>query len=230
MKRWLSIVLIVILVLAVAGEFLLPQIASALVAKSMTNLVGSEAVRVTVSKRPALAMLAGEFDQVAVQTDNAKIDKIVFSHLDMALQGVELDMKALLSSHAVVIKSAQNINLTAVITQEELASYLNQSIKGVKKAVVTAKDGKIQVVGNLVLGPFATMAVTLEGKIIGDGQKLKFVTERFLINNSAIGQIGGGMLAEIPLVDLKKMPFGVTVRNIIMDEGKITVVADNHGS
>jgi hypothetical protein len=121
----------------------------------------------------------------------------------------------------------QDIDLTAVITQDELSRFLNQNVKGVKGAVVTINAGKVQVTSNFALGSLASLAITLEGKIAGDGQKLKFVTERFLLNNNMVGNIGGSVLTEIPLVDLKKLPFGVSVRVVNMEDGKVTIFADN---
>jgi hypothetical protein len=227
MKKWLSIILIVVLFLLVAAEFVLPQMVQGLVASSMGRMVPSGEITTEVAKHPAVAMLVGQFGQMSVQAEHVKIDKVVFDHMDVNLDTVELDMGALVRDGKVVIKSAKHMYLTAVITQEELARYLNESAKGVKNAVVTVKDGRVQLVGALSLGPIATMAVTVEGKVVGDGQKIKYVSDHFLINSSSIGQLGGGPLAEIQLVDLKKLPFGVVVRTITMADGKITIIADN---
>lgn len=227
MKR-LSLVLIIILAVLAASEFLLPRLLGSLVAKGMSQAVGSEQVTASVAKTPALLVFGGQFDAVNIRAVEARIDnKIVFAELDTVLQDVALDMEALLSRRTVVVKSVRDIDLTAVITQEELGRYLNQAVKGVKNAVVTVSGGKVQVKGNFVLGGIASVAVGLDGKIVGDGQKIKFVTERFLLNNSMVGNIGGTVLTEIPLVDLQKLPFGVGVRTITMEDGRVTIFADN---
>jgi len=227
-NKRLRIGLIIILVVVATSEFLLPSLVGKLVARGMTNATGSEEISAIVVKRPAVAMLlGGSFDRVFLHAVNARIDKITFAELDTALENIDLDMAALITRRTVVVKSVQDIDLTAVITQEELSRYLNQNVKGVRGAVVTINAGKVQVTSNFGLGPLASVAITLEGKIAGDGQKLKFVTERFLLNNTMVGNIGGSVLTEIPLVDLKKLPFGVGVRVVNMEDGKVTIFADN---
>jgi hypothetical protein len=228
MVKRLSIVVIIILAVFTASEFLLPRMVGSLVARGMSQAVGSEQVTARVEKTPALLVFGGQFDSVAIRAVDARIDnKIVFAELDTVLQDVALDMGALMNRRAVVIKSVRDIDLTAVITQEELGRYLNQAVKGVKNAVVTVSGGKVQVKGNFVVGGIASVAVGLDGKIVGDGQRIKFVTERFLLNNNMVGNIGGTVLTEIPLVDLKKLPFGVGVRTITMEDGRVTIFADN---
>jgi hypothetical protein len=224
----LRIGLIIILVVVAASEFLLPSLVGRLIARGMSNATGTEEVSAKVVKSPAVAMLGGSFDRVFIHSVNARIDKITFAELDTALENIDLDMVSLITRRTVVVRSVQDIDLTAIISQDELSRFLNQNVKGVRGAAVTINAGKVQVTSNFALGSLASLAITLEGKIVGDGQKLKFVTERFLLNNTTVGNIGGSLLTEIPLVDLKKLPFGVEVRTVNMEDGKVTIFADNH--
>jgi hypothetical protein len=225
MKRPVIIIVGILAILAIS-QMLLPKLVATLIARGMNSAVASDQISAQTTKTPAFLMLAGEFDSVVIHANNAKIDKINFAELDAALKDVAVDMEALFTGKALMVKSVKEVDLTAVITQEELGRYLNQTVKGVKNAVVTVNAGKVQVTSNLSLG-FATMAVTLDGKIVGDGQKIKFVTDRFMLNNATVGNVGGSLLTEIPLIDLKKLPFGVGVRSIDMDGGKVTIHADN---
>jgi hypothetical protein len=63
--------------------------------------------------------------------------------------------------------------------------------------------------------------------VVADGQKIKMVTEKILLNNSQVGSLGGSLMSDIQLVDVKSLPFGVAVRDIVADQGKITIFADN---
>ena len=180
-----------------------------------------------VLKRPALGMIAGSFDKITVDATDAKVDKIAFSQFRATLTEVQLDRERLYFRRVVVLEQVKDVDVMAVITQEEVARYINQNVKGVKNATVIMDKGKMQVTSSFAFGGLATVAITLEGRIVGDGQKIKFVTDRFLLNNAVAGNIGGALLAEIPLVDLKKVPFGVTVRDIALEQGKLTLYADN---
>jgi hypothetical protein len=226
MTKGLRLVIVVLLLLA-AGELLLPKVLSDIVAKGMMGLVGSEHVTVTLTKRPALFMLGGKFDMISVNAEQAKADKLVFSDMSITLKDAQLDMGTLLSRRVVAFQSVGDVDIKATVTQEELAEYLNQTVKGVKNAVVDISTDKIKASSTFALGGFANVAVALEGKIIGDGQKIKFVTDRFLINNRMTGNIGGSLLTEIPLVDLNKLQFHVNVRDIVMENGKVNLYLDN---
>lgn len=226
-KRLLMFFLAIALLGAVAAEFILPQATSLAVAQGMTELVGSSEIKAQVIKRPAVAMVTGSFDQITVDAANAKIDKIIFRQLKAELKDVQLDRQRLYLNRQAVIEQVGEVNVLAVLTQEEVARYLNQQVKGVKNATVSIDQGKMTAQSSFVLGGFATVAVGLEGRVIQDGQIVKFVTDRFLLNNSPVGSIGGIGLAEIPLLDMKKLPFGVTVRDIMLEQGKLTLHANN---
>ncbi len=226
MKR-LSIIVLIILALAVAGELAMPWFVGSLIARGMGGATFTDKVTADVAKRPALLMLDGRFDAIRLRAQDARVDKITFAQLDATLQDVALDMPVLLSERRVAVKNVRDIDLTAVITQEELSRYINQSVKGIKNAQVAIGSGGVKVSANFLLGQIASLAIALDGKIVGDGYRIKFVTDRFLLNNTAVGNIGGTVLTEIPLVDLRKLPFGVKARQVIMDNGRITITADN---
>lgn len=226
MKR-LTVIIILIVALAVAGELAMPWFVGGLVARGMTEATGSDDIAARVAKTPAILMLDGRFDSILINARGAKIDKIVFAQLDAALSDVALDMPVLLSSRRVAVKNVRDIDLTAVITQEELSRFLNQSVKGIKNAQVKIDNSGVKVSANFALGQIASIAIALDGKIVSDDYRLKFVTNRFHLNNTAVGNIGGSVLTEIPIVDLRKLPFGVKARQVAAGDGKITVIADN---
>jgi len=222
------LIFIVLVILVVATELLLPKVMSTVVKQGMMNLTGSDHVTATLTKEPAVLMLGGQFDRIAIQADHAKIDKIVFSQMNMVLDNAQLDMGKLLKGSAVDLQSADDVAITAVVAQDDLAQYLNQTVKGIKNAAVVITPDKITASSTFALGGFVNLAVSLEGRIVGDGQKIKFVTERFLINNALTGNLGGGLLTEIPVVDLNKLPFQVNVRDIVMENGKVTIYLEHH--
>ena len=230
MSKRLFLILFAVAGLAVAGVVLfLPHIVSQVVAQGMQKVLNSNQVSAKVEKSPSFLMLDGQFDKVVLTAKDAKPDKLAFSAMQAELIGVKVDMAALVSSRKVILQEVKQAGLTASVAQDELARYLNQSVKGVKNAKVQIQNGKVQVGGTFGLGQFAQMTVTLEGKVTSDGQKIKLVTEKIFLNNSQVGSLGGSLLADIQLVDVKSLPFGVVVRNITADQGKITIYADNKG-
>ena len=231
MSKRLILIVVAAVGITLAGLALfLPQIVSQAIAQGMRGLLHSNQVTAQVEKSPAFLLLGGQFDKVRLTARDAKPDKIVFSEMQADLSGVRVDMTELVSSRRVVLQEVQAASLSASVSQEELGRYLNQTIKGVSNAKVTIQNSKVQVAGTFSIGQIAKMTVTLEGRVVVDGQKIKMVTERILLNNSPVGSLGGSLLADIQLVDVKSLPFGVTLRSVVADQGKITVYADNKQS
>lgn len=228
MGKRLLLALVVVLILVAVSELFLPMVMSNSVNHGLKSLTGSDQVTATLTNKPAILMLGGRFDTIQIKAEHAQIDKIVFSEMSIALTQAKLDMGKLIGSQVVDFQSVGDVAITAVVDQDELARYLNQTVKGVKNAAVVITPDKVKASSNFAIGGIINVAVSLEGKIVSDGQKIKFVTDRFLINNMSAGAIGGGLLTEIPLVDVNKLPFNVNVRDIVMDNGKVTLYLDNH--
>jgi len=228
--KLLKFLIVVVLIMGVASEIFLPVFMSSLIAQGMKSVTGSDNVVATLTKKPALLMLGGQFDSIAVTADHPQMDKIIFSEMSIALTNAHLDMGTLLRQHTVALQSVDGVAITAVMTQDELARYLSQTIKGVKNAVVVMSHDKIKVTSQFSIGILPNLSVSLEGRIVGDGQKIKFVTDQILINNTAAGNLGGALLTEFPLVDLNKLPFHVNVRDIVMESGKVSIYLDNQSN
>lgn len=226
-KRLVLTVAAAVAVLLAGLAWLLPLLVSQVVAQGMENILHSGQVTASVEKTPSFLLLNGQFDKVRLTAKNARPDKLLFSDMQAELSGVKLDMAQLLSSRRVVLQEVKEATLTAAIAEDELGRYLNQSVKGVKNAKVTVQAGKVQVAGTFGIGQIAQMTVTVEGRVVADGQKIKLATEKILFNNSQVGSLGGSLLSDIQLADLKSLPFGVKVRHIAAEQGKITVIADN---
>ena len=230
MKRLTTWILFIVMVIA-GVQIILPKLVSDIVAQGLRDLTGSKQVTARVEKNPALFMLGGQFDRVTADASDVQTDKITFRNMHIALGGVAVNMPSLLTGRKLVLEKVDDVAVTATLTQEEIAAYLNTSVKGVKNAVVNITAGKVEVTSVLTLGSIARVDVRLEGRIAGDreNRRIKFVAERFWINNSPVGSLGGALLTEVPLVDLKKMPFGVNVRDVVMEQGQVVIHTDNRG-
>ena len=228
MGKRLTVVILLVLMVVVAIELFLPMVMSNAVNQGLMSLTGSNQVVAKLTKKPAVLMLGGNFDSIQIKAQHAKIDKFVFTEMNIALTNAQLDMGKLISNRVVDLQSVDDVDIIAVVGQDELANYLNQSVKGVKNAVVVITPDKVKASSTFAVGGVVSVAVSLEGKIVSDGQMLKFVTDKFLINNMSTGNIGGSLLTEIPLVDVNKLPFHVNIRDIAMENGKVTLYLDNH--
>jgi len=227
MKRWFAGLLAIALLLGIAAQFVLPWLVSDFIARSVGDQMQSEQITAKVTKNPAFLMLNGKFDEVAISAVKAQTGRLVFQEMDVAISAASIDMPALFLDRRLVLASAGKIELSGVITQEELSRYLNANVKYVKNAVVTVRDGRVVIDAQLVvIGP-VVLKVTLDGRIVGDDRQIRFVTEKFSLDDRLSGNISGALLTEIPLADLRKLPFAVGVREIVMEQGRIVVYMDS---
>jgi hypothetical protein len=219
--------LICVLAVLTVLELALPAILSRVAEQALANLYAGDRVSVSVREHPALLMLGGDFDQIRITAQNVKTGRIVLSQMQTVLKDVKLDMGALLGQRQVRFQSVGGIDASAVLTQEELANYLNHAVKGIKDAQVSITPAKISASSTFSLG-FLSVRAGLEGRIAAEGRNIDFVTDRFYLNNMATGNIAGSTLARIPLLDLNKLPFQVEVRAIKMEQGRVVLQLDNH--
>lgn len=222
------LLLVVIVGVLIGADLILPDMISSYAVQSLKESTHSDSVTVQVKKAPAVMMLTGKFDQVTVDAVNAKVDKIALSSMHAELSDVQVDMKSLLTEKKFAIQSVRDLTVTGAVSQAELARFLDANVKGSHNAEVVITPEKVTVSTHLAVGTLLQVVITLEGQVVSDGKELKFVTQRFLLNNTPVGNIGGSMLTEIPLLDLKKLPFGTTIQNILLQTGQIVIVAGNH--
>jgi hypothetical protein len=218
----------VIVGVLIIGDLILPDLVSSYAMQSLKELTNSQSVTVQAKKTPAIMMITGKFDQVTVDAVNAKVDRMTLSSMHAELNNAQVDMKALLTERRFAVQSVDNLTMTGTVSQAELAHFLDANVKGSHNAEVAITPDKMTVSTHLAVGSLIQVVITLEGKVVSDGQTLKFVTQRFLLNNTPVGNIGGTMLTEIPLLDLKKLPFGTTIQDIQLQNEQILIVAGKH--
>ena len=218
-----------ILVLLLAfSQILLPLAISDVIATAMTKLTSADKVEARADKSPAIMMLAGNFDTISVKAIGAKTDKVVFDEFDIDLNNVHVDMASLIQNRSLTMKSVDDVTVRAVISEAELARTINQTVKGAKNAEVSITPEKVTATSRLSMGGLVNAKVILEGRFVSTDHTIIFHTEHFQINNSMMGKFGGALLTDITLIDLKKLPFDVTVKNITLEQGKAVVYAESH--
>ncbi len=220
--------LLLLALLVIISEVLIPWTAAALMTGGMKKIVGSQQVDVKAQKSPGLFMLGGKFNKINVDAVNAKIGKVVFSDVKATLRDVEIDIGELLGERRLQFKSLGTTDLVAQIGQEQLAKVVNDNIKGVQNTKVAMTPEGVHITTQLTFGPFKA-DITLEGRIITDGNSIKLVTQKVALQNG-IGNLGGGLSTEITLVEVQQLPFGVKLRQVVMDNGRVSLYADNRNN
>ena len=228
-KRFL-LFLLVLIGITFALQLALPSIVSSFLENKMANYVQSDSIKIKAEKAPAYHMLVGNFDTITLDAKNTQIDKITFKSMHIVLNEVKLDETVLLQEKKAVLKEVGLITLKAILTEKEISTYLNANVKGLQNAIVSIEtDNKATISGELTIGGFTAVGLKLQGRIIKDGKKAKFMPEQFSINDKKVGDsiVKGNILSEITILDASKLPFNVTIKEIISEKGQIIINADN---
>lgn len=218
----------VFIILIGLSQVFLPMIVSDGMAKAVKVFADAKEVEVTAEKFPALFMLGGNFDKITINAKGAQTDKIVFDEFMVHLDEVQIDALGFFKQNEFLLKNVKNAEITAVVSEAELASLINRKIKGAKNAEVMITPQKVVVKSMISLGNVMNAAVGLEGKIIVSDNRIVFTTEHFNIDNKNFGKFSGSVFTDLVLVDFKQLPFEVKVKKLILEDKKVLIQADNH--
>ena len=219
-------ILIGIVVLAVAFcQLLLPGIIGGNLANRIKETVRAENVTANVRAMPGFMLLAGQMDNLDVVVDNAWLGDIQVSRLTLHGENLQVDYSALDSRDGSAIQSADNLELTGVITQQALQDMLVKKMEKVDNLHVQMDADKISATGQVkLLGRMAD--ITLEGKVLPENGGLYFHMTRLDIRNAVLGQaVLGNFFGDILIFDLYNSPIRAEIDDVQLQAGQVTIKA-----
>lgn len=219
-------ILIGIVVLAVAFcQLLLPGIIGGNLANRIKEAARAENVTANVRAMPGFMLLAGQMDNLDVVVDNAWLGDIQVSRLTLHGENLQVDYSALDSRDGSAIQSADNLELTGVITQQALQDMLVKKMEKVDNLHVQMDADKISATGQVkLLGRMAD--ITLEGKVLPENGGLYFHMTRLDIRNAVLGQaVLGNFFGDILIFDLYNSPIRAEIDDVQQQAGQVTIKA-----
>ena len=217
-------ILLVAIVLAF-GEVVAPALAESTVAHRITEKTGSQDVTVQFSSTPRFLMLLGQVDHVHAVAHQGRLGEVLVSELALDGSDVRLDMPELVNGEDIQIKSAGELKLTGVVTEDNLKELLARKADKLENAEVTIAPDGVTVKANVKI--FGRMAdAELTGTVVDDSGQLMFHMTSLSISNAPFGKASlGSLFGDIPLVGRGKMPFGLRVTDTKMQAGKVVITA-----
>lgn len=212
---------------AVAAQLLLPAAVSDFAGDAVAELTHARAAKTRIEAFPAARMLLGRFDRIWAEAQGAQIDRLAFDTLELDMTDAQLDVRKLLLERKFALQSADEVTLRAAVSEAALASLINRSVKGVKNAEVRISPEKVSVKAKVAFGNLLQAAVRVEGTLrVLDGQ-IAFVTEEVALDHKGLGNFGASVFTDLALTKLDALPFGVTVKDIVLEEGRAVLYANN---
>lgn len=225
MGKRISILIGIVVLAAAFCQLLLPGIIGGNLANRIKEAARAENVTANVRAMPGFMLLAGQMDNLDVVVDNAWLGDIQVSRLTLHGENLQVDYSALDSRDGSAIQSADNLELTGVITQRALQDMLVKKMEKVDNLHVQMDADKISATGQVkLLGRMAD--ITLEGKVLPENGGLYFHMTRLDIRNAVLGQaVLGNFFGDILIFDLYNFPIRAEIDDVQQQAGQVTIKA-----
>lgn len=225
MGKRISILIGIVVLAAAFCQLLLPGIIGGNLANRIKEAARAENVTANVRAMPGFMLLAGQMDNLDVVVDNAWLGDIQVSRLTLHGENLQVDYSALDSRDGSAIQSADNLELTGVITQQALQNMLVKKMEKVDNLHVQMDADKIGATGQVkLLGRMAD--ITLEGKVLPENGGLYFHMTRLDIRNAVLGQaVLGNFFGDILIFDLYNSPIRAEIDDVQQQAGQVTIKA-----
>lgn len=225
MGKRISILIGIVVLAAAFCQLLLPGIIGGNLANRIKDAARAENVTANVRAMPGFMLLAGQMDNLDVVVDNAWLGDIQVSRLTLHGENLQVDYSALDSRDGSAIQSADNLELTGVITQQALQDMLVKKMEKVDNLHVQMDADKISATGQVkLLGRMAD--ITLEGKVLPENGGLYFHMTRLDIRNAVLGQaVLGNFFGDILIFDLYNSPIRAEIDDVQQQAGQVTIKA-----
>ena len=225
MGKRISILIGIVVLAAAFCQLLLPGIIGGNLANRIKEAARAENVTANVRAMPGFMLLAGQMDNLDVVVDNAWLGDIQVSRLTLHGENLQVDYSALDSRDGSAIQSADNLELTGVITQQALQDMLVKKMEKVDNLHVQMDTDKISPTGQVkLLGRMAD--ITLEGKVLPENGGLYFHMTRLDIRNAVLGQaVLGNFFGDILIFDLYNSPIRAEIDDVQQQAGQVTIKA-----
>ena len=208
------------------SEIVTPLAASWWLDQALNKVMPARQHNVSARSLPGVTLWLGQFDSVKSVAEEARIDGLKIQEARVTIADARLDMAELAGNSRIAVKQVRDLQIMLKVNEKDLAEYLGSKVKEAKNPSVKILKDKIEIRSDVDLG-FLKIAVGVDGRIVGDASSIRFRSDRLEVKNAG-GLNFAALFAEIPLLDLTKLPFKVAVRKIVTDAGVITIYADNH--
>ena len=208
------------------SEIVSPLAVSWWLDQALNKVMPARQHNVSARSLPGVTLWLGQFDSVKSVAEEARIDGLKIQEARVTIADARLDMAELAGNSRIAVKQVRDLQIMLKVNEKDLAEYLGSKVKEAKNPSVKILKDKIEIRSDVDLG-ILKLAVGVDGRIVGDASSIRFRSDRLEVKNTG-GLNFGALFAEIPLLDLTKLPFKVAVRKIVTDAGVITIYADNH--
>lgn len=224
--RKLLIGLILVVVIALAGAtYILPTYISNQISGRIERSLQTDSVSANIETSPSFMMLFGQVDNIDIEATNIKLDKVNLNKLSLKGENIEISVQDLLLARRLVINSADNLTITGLIDENNLAQLLAKEVDNISDIAVKITPDNVEATGKIsFLGQEAT--INVKGIIVVEGKNLLFRITDANTENRLFGKIGISFTKDIFLVSTDKLPLeGAKFTRVEQQNGQVLIEA-----
>ena len=224
--RKLLIGLILVAVVALAGvTYILPTYISNQISGRIERSLQTDSVSANIETSPSFMMLFGQVDNIDIEATNIKLDKVNLNELSLKGENIEISVQDLLLARRLVINSADNLTITGLIDENNLAQLLAKEVDKISDIAVKITPDNVEATGKIsFLGQEAT--INVKGIIVVEGKNLLFRITDANTENRLFGKIGISFTKDIFLVSTDKLPLeGAKFTRVEQQNGQVLIEA-----
>ena len=224
--RKLLIGLILVVVIALAGvTYILPTYISNQISGRIERSLQTDSVNANIETSPSFMMLFGQVDNIDIEATNIKLDKVNLNELSLKGENIEISVQDLLLARRLVINSADNLTITGLIDENNLAQLLAKEVDKISDIAVKITPDNVEATGKIsFLGQEAT--INVKGIIVVEGKNLLFRIADANTENRLFGKIGISFTKDIFLVSTDKLPLeGAKFTRVEQQNGQVLIEA-----
>ena len=224
--RKLLIGLILVVVIALAGAtYILPTYISNQISGRIERSLQTDSVSANIETSPSFMILFGQVDNIDIEATNIKLDKVNLNKLSLKGENIEISVQDLLLARRLVINSADNLTITGLIDENNLAQLLAKEVDKISDIAVKITPDNVEATGKIsFLGQEAT--INVKGIIVVEGKNLLFRITDANTENRLFGKIGISFTKDIFLVSTDKLPLeGAKFTRVEQQNGQVLIEA-----
>lgn len=223
-KLLIGLILVVVIVLA-GATYILPTYISNQISGRIERSLQTDSVSANIETSPSFMMLFGQVDNIDIEATNIKLDKVNLNELSLKGENIEISVQDLLLARRLVINSADNLTITGLIDENNLAQLLAKEVDKISDIAVKITPDNVETTGKIsFLGQEAT--INVKGIIVVEGKNLLFRITDANTENRLFGKIGISFTKDIFLVSTDKLPLeGAKFTRVEQQNGQVLIEA-----
>ena len=225
MRKTLTIVLILFIILSVFAEIIIPQMAESTLQKGIMKQAASNDVQISLDSSPRALIALGSIGTIHGVLHDGQIGELQVSELTLDGEDVRIDLPMLISDNKLLLKSAKKLELHGIVTEDNLRELLSRKVERLENLEVRMTSEEVKATANLkIMGRMAD--VDLTGILLADGGELYFRMKKLNIRNALLRHIEmDNYFGDIQITKPETLPLGFRFEEVTMQDGKTMVTA-----